>query len=75
MNRTTLCQHRQGPELNRRQWLARSSAGFGTLALRSLMAEDVEGSTGLIGAPHYPARAKRVIFSFHAWWSLSYRYV
>lgn len=64
MNRTTLCQHRQGPELNRRQWLARSSAGFGTLALRSLLAGDVEGGTGLIRAPHYPARAKRVIFLF-----------
>ncbi|MDA0749354.1 MAG: DUF1501 domain-containing protein [Verrucomicrobia bacterium] len=64
MNKTTLCEHRQGPELSRRQWLERSTAGFGVLAMRSLLAEGAMMDKPKSGMPHYPARAKRVIFLF-----------
>src|SRR5262245_58173708 len=57
--------------ISRRQALQRSAAGFGTLALASLLAEDVKASpastpAGAIASrpPHHPARAKRVIFLF-----------
>src|SRR6516225_2166700 len=57
--------------ISRRQALKRSAAGFGTLALASLLAEDVKSSPASTPAeaiaprpPHHPARAKRVIFLF-----------
>jgi hypothetical protein len=57
--------------LSRRQWLARAGAGFGSLALAALLAEDARGARPGTGsnplaprAPHFPARAKRVIFLF-----------
>lgn len=46
------------PPLTRRDWLARSSAGFGLLALRGLLA------AGERPRPHFPAKAKSVIFLF-----------
>src|SRR5947208_1490729 len=55
--------------LSRRALLARSAVGFGSLALASLLADD----PGALAAPadplaprlpHFPARAKRVIFLF-----------
>src|SRR4051812_23660220 len=49
--------------LTRRDLLRRTGAGFGMLGLAGIL-----NSTGLLGAaptgPHFPARAKRVIFLF-----------
>jgi hypothetical protein len=52
---------------NRRDFLKYSGAGFGWLALQSLLAAD-KPKTGInplaVKEPHYPARAKAVIFLF-----------
>jgi hypothetical protein len=64
--------------LSRREVLTRSSAGFGALALAGLLGEEARaaapkaaagvkpGAAGPLAprAPHFPARAKRVIFLF-----------
>lgn len=59
------------PVYNRRDLLKMSAAGFGSLALRGLAAEqaraDVKGSQANplgIKAPHFEPKAKRVIFLF-----------
>jgi hypothetical protein len=58
------------PALNRRDFLFRSGAGFGGLALtdllsgHSLFAKDVKTSDWGKPAPHFPAKAKSVIFLF-----------
>jgi hypothetical protein len=56
----------------RRQWLQWMGSGFGSLALAGLLAEQAVGRAAVPGAddplavkpPHFPARAKRVIFLF-----------
>ncbi len=50
--------------LSRRQALQTISAGFGWLAMSSLMADEPTSSTNPLAPkqPHFPARAKRVIF-------------
>lgn len=55
--------------LSRRQFLQRAGAGFGSLALTALLADEASASTTLANplAPrpsHFAARAKRVIFLF-----------
>jgi hypothetical protein len=54
--------------LSRRELLRVSSTGFGSLALAAIMAEQQAraGATDplAVKAPHFPARAKRVIFLF-----------
>ena len=58
--------------LNRRQWLRQSACGFGHLALVSLLADETPASAADSGTngplapkqPHFPARAKRVVFVF-----------
>jgi hypothetical protein len=54
--------------LSRRDLLKVSSAGFGHLALAGLLAQEQAQATSLdplaVKAPHFPARAKRVIFLF-----------
>src|SRR5215467_4219818 len=56
--------------LSRRELLGRTAVGFGSLALASLLAEDSSGSETLPAdplaarPPHFPARARRVIFLF-----------
>ena len=54
--------------LSRRQMLRRSAVGFGHLALAALLAEDAAASPAADPlapkAPHFPARAKRVLFLF-----------
>jgi hypothetical protein len=57
------------PPLSRRSLLARSAVGFGSLALASLLADDMTVQAAAVDplapqAPHFPARAKRVIFLF-----------
>src|SRR3954447_21528470 len=51
---------------SRRQMLRRAGAGFGALALAALLGEEslAEGNPLAPRAPHFPARAKRVIFLF-----------
>ena len=50
--------------LFRRQWLKTASAGFGYVAFASLATQASEEAAGplAIKQPHFPARAKRVIF-------------
>jgi len=57
--------------LSRREWLLCSACGFGHLALLGLAAEDAGAATTDVARsplapkpPHFPARAKRVIFLF-----------
>src|SRR5260370_17815756 len=54
---------------NRRQVLRRAGAGFGSLALAALLANKTAAETSAASPltphlPHFPARAKRVIFLF-----------
>ncbi len=66
--------HLGGRGLTRRQVLRTASAGFGFLALADLLGQDarrargagVEREKGLLAprAPHFPAKAKRIIFLF-----------
>lgn len=53
--------------ISRRQLLLQSAVGFGHLALASLLAETSQANTIdplAPRAPHFPARAKRIIFLF-----------
>lgn len=50
-----------GPGLSRREVLNRFGAGLAGVALAELM---VRGDTGVLGAPHAAAKAKRVIYLF-----------
>src|SRR4051812_12553706 len=58
-----------GIPLSRRQALKTAGAGFGYLALAGMLAEAAErrrSSTGALSPrpPHFPVRAKRIIFVF-----------
>jgi hypothetical protein len=50
--------------VTRRQFFSRSSTGIGIAALMSLLSEDATASGGLPGLPHFPPKAKRVIYLF-----------
>jgi hypothetical protein len=57
------------PPLSRRALLRQSAVGFGSLALASLLADESRanpspGNPLAAKSPHFPARAKRVIFLF-----------
>src|SRR5262245_24098534 len=61
------------PSLSRRAMLRRSAVGFGSLALASLLADQSQANesrtsqlTDPLAAkpPHFPAKAKRIIFLF-----------
>jgi hypothetical protein len=59
-----LCSHRHDP-ISRRDALGQLCAGFGSIALAGLLADEVAASTGgVLDAPHFTPRAKRVIFLF-----------
>src|SRR4051812_17630526 len=51
---------------SRRQILQRAGAGFGSLALAALLADEATAATNPLSvrAPHFTARARRVIFLF-----------
>jgi hypothetical protein len=51
---------------SRRDWLARSGAGFGMLALADLLAAESDRAAQpfAVRPPHHPARAKRVVFLY-----------
>ncbi len=52
--------------LTRRDWLANSACGFGSLALAGLTAGQTQAASNPLSArlPHHPPRAKRMIFLF-----------
>ena len=52
--------------ISRREWLIASGCGFGALALTGLSTSESQASTNPLAAkvPHFPAKAKRVIFLF-----------
>jgi hypothetical protein len=59
------CCNQFTPVLNRRNMLRASACGFGSLALASLLDQQARADDPLAPkAPHFPARAKRVIFLF-----------
>src|SRR5437868_1001134 len=49
--------------LTRRAMLARCANGFGAVALSALLAEEATGGPAL-SQPHFPARARNVIFLY-----------
>lgn len=51
---------------NRRLFLNRAGTGLGSAVLGSLMANRSSHAAGSMGVPHFPAKAKRVIFLFMA---------
>src|SRR5947199_922165 len=53
-----------GQALTRRHFFSRSSTGIGIAALASLLSENARASGGLPGLPHFPPKAKRVIYLF-----------
>jgi hypothetical protein len=59
-----------GLQLNRRHFFSRASLGLGSAALASLMGGSARAGTvdterrGVLPAPHFPPRAKRVIYLF-----------
>lgn len=57
----SLCRHRAGLPLSRREMLQRSGTGFGALALQAMLAREARGEAK---APSLPGTAKRVIFLF-----------
>src|SRR5690242_2247580 len=50
--------------ITRRHFFSRSSTGLGIAALSSLLSSSARGATGLPGIPHFPPKAKRVIYLF-----------
>src|SRR5438093_7433413 len=51
--------------LTRRHFFSRTSTGLGLAALSSLLSHDLRAATGgLPGLPHFPPKAKRVIYLF-----------
>ncbi len=48
--------------LTRRQMLGRLAGGFGSVALAGMLGDDARADT--TGKPHFPPRAKRIIFLF-----------
>src|SRR6185312_11809504 len=57
--------------LNRRHFFGRTATGLGLAALASLLGQEQAGADeasvgGLTGLPHFPAKAKRVIYLFQS---------
>ncbi|MBL8220419.1 MAG: DUF1501 domain-containing protein, partial [Bryobacterales bacterium] len=51
-------------KLSRRELLRVSSTGFGGLALAGLLGAEGQANPLAVRPPHFPAKAKRVIFLF-----------
>ncbi len=63
------CRRFLSPPLSRREMLIRSANGFGAVALATLLGEGPATAAGVVDplatkAPHFPAKAKSVIFLF-----------
>ena len=52
--------------MTRRSFFKVSSGGMGTVALASLLDADTKVTGGLAGLPHFPPKAKRVIYLFQS---------
>src|ERR1700716_1434861 len=52
--------------MTRRNFFEKTSAGLGIAALASLFQEDLRADGGLPGFPHFPPKAKRVIYLFQS---------
>jgi len=56
--------------LTRRHFLSNAGLGLGSLALSTLLPREmcsrIEASTGVLGTPHFPAKAKRIIYLFQS---------
>ena len=65
MNSDSPCRRFAKPASSRRELLRTASLGFGSLALTSLLADQVAAANPLAPKqPHFPAKAKRVIMLF-----------
>jgi Protein of unknown function (DUF1501) len=54
-------------ELTRRHFFSRTATGAGLAALASLLEHDLSAATGgLAGLPHFPPKAKRIIYLFQS---------
>jgi Protein of unknown function (DUF1501) len=53
-------------ELTRRHFFGRAASGIGIAALGALLPRDLQAAGGLSGLPHFPPKAKRVIFLFQS---------
>src|SRR5438067_4032790 len=53
-----------GTAITRRHFFSKSSTGIGIAALASLLSKDAKASSALPGLPHFPPKAKRVIYLF-----------
>src|SRR5438045_2793626 len=52
--------------MTRRHFFERTSAGLGIAALSSLFQEELRADGALPGLPHFPPKAKRVIYLFQS---------
>jgi len=52
--------------LTRRHFLRGAGLGLGTLALSTLLPAACAADRGILGAPHFPAKARRVIYLFQS---------
>ena len=52
--------------MTRRHFFSRTSTGLGIAALANLLQEDLRAEGGLPGLPHFPPKAKRVIYLFQS---------
>ena len=51
-------------QVTRRHFFSRSATGLGVAALAHLLSDEAHGASGLPGLPHFPPKAKRVIYLF-----------
>jgi hypothetical protein len=58
------CEHEA--HVTRRQFFGRSATGIGAAALASMLSPEAFASGGTITEPHFPRKAKRVIYLFQA---------
>jgi hypothetical protein len=52
--------------MTRRHFFGRTSTGIGIAALASLLPDELLADGGLPGLPHFPAKAKRIIYLFQS---------
>ncbi|MEQ1829057.1 MAG: DUF1501 domain-containing protein [Pirellula sp.] len=58
---TNFLPYDSGPT-SRRQWLQRAGGGFGALALAGILQKQSMAENGILAAPHFRPRAKRVVY-------------
>src|SRR5580765_6818676 len=55
-----------GLRLTRRHFFGKTATGIGMAALANLLTGDLRAEGGMPGLPHFPAKAKRVIYLFQS---------